>query len=288
MDDPRRTTNLHPATAEVRREPTASGLVYLFAHELVPPVTGRTSRSAVKVPCREGIMVPQQPLATVLLATAFWSLREQGYIILEIDKKMWVRVRVTGREQVQHQGLEGQIMANLPTRGGMDVASIIYSCWRGNSINPWNDVVAAAAQAMSGITQECGKLTTLAGAFADVAQRWQRFQTSEPVLYKALLDECVRGIVARTESEPMGKGKSSDRGGGVDMGDILVAGAALGTGLALADSDGNANVNIGEDARGFFDFLGDFFGGLGDFLGDLSAGLGDFFGGDFDGGFDFD
>ncbi len=288
MDDQPRTSHLHPAPADVSPQPTTSGLVYLFAHELVPPATGRATRSSVKLPCGEDSRVPQQPLANLLFATAFRSLREQGYIILELDTRMWLCVRVTGQEQPQQQGLEGLIMANLPKAGGRDASSVISSCWRDASSDPWNDVVQAAAQAVSGMSQDCAKLAALAGVFGDVAQRWQHFQTTEPVLYKALLDACVRGVVARTQDEPVGTGKSTDRGSGRDLGEVLVAGAALGVGLAVADTDGNSGADIDGVSRGFFDFLGDFFGGLGDFLGDFFDGAGDFFGSDSDGGFDFD
>ncbi len=190
-----------------------------------------------------------------------------------------------GREQVQHQSLEDLIMANLPTKGGREVTSVIYNCWSDDSINPWNDVVQAAAQAVSGLSQDCTKLATLAGAFDEFARQWQHFQTNEPVLYKALLDECERGIVARTQGGSVGKATSTGRDSGRDIGEVLVAGAAVDIGLALADSDGNSGGNIGADSggssHGFFDFLSDFFDFLSDFfdgLHDFFDGLGDFLG----------
>lgn len=282
-----------PPAGERPTEPTASELVYLFADRLVPAVTGRATQGGVKV--------PEQPLANVLFATAFWSLREQGHLYMELDKRSRVRVRVTEREQSQRRALEGLIMANMPTKGGMDASSVIYSCWREDSINPWNDVLQVAAEDVSGMSRDCGKLAALAGAFDDFVRRWQRFQTSEPVLYQALLDECGGGIVARRQGEPTGKGTAErpHQDSRAELGQFLGTGLALGVGLALANSaaDSGANVDTdpGAEPRSIFDFLGDFFGGVGDFLGDFCSGVGDFLGdfcsdlGDsFDGGFDFD
>jgi predicted nucleic acid-binding protein len=183
------------------------------------------------------------------------------------------------------------IMANLPPKAGILAANIIYNCWQDNTINPWNDVVQAVARTVNILSNDCGKLTLLADALNDIARRWQQFQTTELVLYKALIDDCVQGIAARALDESVGKGRHTGKGSGVDMSDVLVAGAAISAGLVLADTDGSSVDNLGADSstdsRGFFDSLGDFFGGLGEFLGDFFGGLGDFMG-DSDGGFDFD
>lgn len=195
--------------------------MYLFANELVPPVRGRFG-GGVKVPCRE-IEVCKQSLAALLFATALWSLREQGHIRLaSAEERSWIptrkrrRIRVITLVRAPSSGLEGRIMTYVSLQRTDDLFSIIGCVVAEESRDPWKDVVAAAADEVSGVSQDCAKRATLEGALHDFAHRWQRFQTSEPVLYKALLDECGKGITARKQGRPVGKGAGKGTYGGFE------------------------------------------------------------------------
>ncbi len=302
MDDPPWATHPHSTPAEVALEPTASGLVYLFASDLVAPVT-RWDRAwtaitvalgfvAVGLPCifliifaedlatpvknvlsvlagwdlawpaivltigavvqglryggpyvskrvtllapwsiRGGVKVPcgdsevrKQPLGTLLFAVALWSLREQGRVTLaSVEEPTWLpirkrrRIMVSTLKRVPSSGLESRIMTYVPLGVTSNLVSIMGWVVAEESQDPWNAVVVAVADEVSDLGQDCAKRATLAGAVHDFTRRWQCFQTSEPMLYAALLDECARGIAARKQGKPVSKGKRKGTDGGFDF-----------------------------------------------------------------------
>ncbi|HSH81841.1 MAG TPA: hypothetical protein VLA19_25220 [Herpetosiphonaceae bacterium] len=160
--------------------------------------------SGVKLPCRS-VKVSKQLLAQTLFAVAFWNLREQELIFLELFEdqgsrpqwKTWVRVRALKRA-TNGQGIERAILRQLPDSDD-DVFHIIHR-WFGKDVdNPWNVVVQVVTEEVKalGLEQNCVGISMYEGHADQLAAHWKHFQDNEPALYSALLKNCTQAFTSR-------------------------------------------------------------------------------------------
>jgi hypothetical protein len=204
-----------------------STLIYLFADRVVETIApARWFLKGTRVPCKD-VEVRTDRLACLLLASAFWTLREQGLIQLAvITKKRWifdtVQVEVVPLNQAARSGLE-QLLVDSITREGDSVAGVIRRAFAESVTDPWTDVVKEAvrdaiasgyvedvgarsdvynsgpAQGQRELRPKCGEIANLESQFEGFAALWERFRSSEPALYEQLLRNCENAVLSCRE-----------------------------------------------------------------------------------------
>ncbi len=202
-----------------------SALMYLFGDRFAPK--GNPLTQDVPVPCKE-TKVQMKKLATVQLAAAFWSLREQGVVSLEtFQKKGFLRtstkVRVHPLSAAQRPGLEGAMLSALSGSGEDTAHDVVYRWYESDGLNPWqialevaieeavaHGYVERASVGLGGavmnmlsygknLTPRCERIVSLEGEANALVSKWETFQAVEAELYAKLLDECGDAIAARLE-----------------------------------------------------------------------------------------
>ncbi|MGH2736894.1 MAG: hypothetical protein ACRDKZ_15040 [Actinomycetota bacterium] len=197
-------------------------LVYLHADRFV----ARSSRliDGTPVPCSDQA-VHTQPLATLLFASAFWSLRELGLLDMEVVERRNVlgmfphaEIKVAPRGRDERPGLEGSILDNLE---GEEALRDVVCRWSGShSTDPWHDTVhEAVSEAVAGgylteVKEDCGALARFLwggshlepdcrriGGLGTTVERfadsWRRFQ--QDTLCDRLTEQCKKSLLACTE-----------------------------------------------------------------------------------------
>jgi hypothetical protein len=197
--------NLVPPTAA----PSAPLLLFLFADKFVPAASRLTG--AHEVPCRN-VKAALNPLADLMLAVGFWSLRQQGIIQIEplAKKKMLVMnttvARVTTLRSAPAPGLEGYLLGAVNSVNGQEVFHAVHSLWPGDVTWPHKELVAMSAPEASALGLEqfgaynCAAIAPLEGYADSLLAHWNAFMANEAVLHKAILDGCKAGLRSRTES----------------------------------------------------------------------------------------
>ena len=205
--------------------PSGSTLLYLFADKVAPKDKKLTA--GIAVPCKD-LKVQRKPLAGLLFAAAFYGLREQGLVSLEVVHKKVVFVKTKHvfarklRDEVR-SGLEGAVLAGIGAEG--EKAKTVVHRWFGSdSYDPWHFVILAAAEeavelgvikaveaergkvarlvlGKTHLEPDCSAIAGLEAAANEFVGKWQNFQTSEPELYKELVDECSAAISSRLETD---------------------------------------------------------------------------------------
>lgn len=205
-------------------KPSVPAIVYLYADRLVHKVSGLAE--GTHVPCTDS-RVQTHDLAVLLFATAYWSLRRQGVIDMEIvvnrkAPRVFPRteIRVVLLERQDRPGLEGAIIANLEGEGTIRDTTLRWS--RSRSINPWNDVIDVTikeaitegfireAEVDGGILTRlwrgekelepiCGRIATLKKRFDALAPSWREFRTRERSLHDQLYDQCRKSLMASAD-----------------------------------------------------------------------------------------
>jgi hypothetical protein len=204
--------------------PSAPVIFYLFADRIVPkhaPLVEGTS-----VPCTE-VRMQKGALAVRLLSSAFWSLRQQGVIEIEVARSRPARrmlrrpdLRVSPLKGVERPGLEGAVLAGLEDRES--VHDVICRWSEVGSTDPWHDVLAEVMRetVANGLIRGGGARWRGAHEVAG-RQRWARtslrqdrrtraqvsaaelswleFQGREKALHDGLTGQCKRSLVACTE-----------------------------------------------------------------------------------------
>jgi hypothetical protein len=202
-------------------------LLYLFADRLL---LGADHRKGAPVPGREA-HVPTVNLTRMLLASAFWSLREQSVVRLDLvqtTRLLFLKgqeVRVTPvREAPPLRGVEGSLAVLLGGPRPESVNGLVRRWFGRNRANAQGHVIHQVVReaAANGLidSDEMGsvglgfaklkglglgpkgqvdqtKVAALEPAFADAQSRWATFARNEPELYGALLGECERAIESR-------------------------------------------------------------------------------------------
>lgn len=213
--------------SEAGAELTPSTLLYLFGDQVAPKDKALTE--GVEVPCR-GSKVQKRPLAAAMFAAAFFALREQGIVTLEVQQKKVLFVKTkkvvvtrTGADAGGRPGLEGAVLAGLGNEASATVSDIIRKWFGEDVVSPWSDVIGVAveeameagcfeavevergrvARKLLGSTKvqpNCDRIAGLAGAFDAFLARWQEFEAGEGDLYRELLDDCAGAIKSRVEA----------------------------------------------------------------------------------------
>jgi hypothetical protein len=210
--------------ADAVDEPSVPVIVYLCADKFVtkhPVLFEGTS-----VPCSK-VRVQRGELAVQLLSSAFWSLRQQGLVHLELvesgtSRRIFRRpeVRLGSSRRVERPGLEGALISNL--NDGETVHDVICRWSKLGSTDPWHDVIAECVKeavavglirevdvAGSGLTKffghqvglepDCGRITALYDRSHELASAWREFQKGEKPLHDGLTGQCKRSLEACTE-----------------------------------------------------------------------------------------
>jgi len=165
---------------------SASSLLYLFADRVLDPLTDKWRRLALGIPVPSGdTQVDMFALAQLLLASAFWGLRDRGLIDLELvaastdgRDSAWRRLRQRrGRhtdELMLHvvreaplAGLEDAVMINLRVGGTISVSAQIGR-WLGT---PCTDAVFRVIKVVSEEGASRGLCEPIEGSNATYA-RW--------------------------------------------------------------------------------------------------------------------
>jgi hypothetical protein len=203
--------------------PTASALVYLFADRIVP--LANSLHKNTPVPCRD-VEVQSDALAKLLLASSFWSLREQSAIGLELSKRKWflfnsTRVRVRRLKSADRPGLEGAIIRNL-SGAEDDVRDTIFRWAGSDDADPCHQVVQVAVDeavlgsfidrleiahqaderrepAKAPLRPRCEEIASLEERFQRFVSSWETFGRRESALCRYLVRECANGISACIE-----------------------------------------------------------------------------------------
>jgi hypothetical protein len=206
-------------------QPSVPLVAYLFATRLLPE-RHRTPHGT-HIPCTHE-WVPTQPLAVLLFASAFWSLRNRGLIAMEVDGNSSngliahhqdVSVRRLASES--RPGLEGAVMDHLEDEGTL---CDVVCRWSGDgSTDPWHDTVhEEVAEALewgylrevpnnggviarflwreSELEPNCGRIRSLEAEFGHFSTEWSRFRDREAPLHDRLNAECMRSLRACTEA----------------------------------------------------------------------------------------
>lgn len=208
-------------TRSTAQRPTIATLIYLFADRVVPR-TGTLSRGTL-VPCSE-VEVRTDELATLLWASAFWNLREQSFVGLELFHRRRLisnqtQIRVIRMRQGHRPGLEGAILDLLGEEG--TVLDVICRWFDGDFRAPWNVVVKQPVEEAiagrfidapevphesapdsppdEGLRPKCGKIAGLRAEFDDFFSTWEEFRATEPMLHDHLVNQCARAIGTCTE-----------------------------------------------------------------------------------------
>lgn len=198
--------------------------MYLFADKFAPKDKAMTA--GIEVPCKD-FKVQRKPLAGLVFAAAFFGLREQGLLGLEVVQKkiLFVKTAQVVAKRLRDEarsGLEGAVMALVDSQGDR-VKSIVYKWFGRDTFDPWHRVVSASAEeavergfikavdtergkvaglvlGKTRLEPDCSAISGLESAANDFVTKWQSFQSSEPDLYKELLEECSTGIGSRLET----------------------------------------------------------------------------------------
>jgi hypothetical protein len=200
--------------------PTASTVLYLTAERVLAPSRGRWGTR--QVAC--GPKVDYMPLLTLVYVAAFWSLREQGLILLETDdskRRRHRRTSATLLRAAERPVLEGAIIDALATRGlPMTVFEITVAVGgppqHTQATLPkrdptlWSEMWSPEWEGL-----QCGYLTRIKGRFrssvggncsairnldsraGELAAAWQRFCAAEPELFASLRGAVRFGIAER-------------------------------------------------------------------------------------------
>ena len=205
--------------------PSVSTLLYLFADRIVPRDTAWTT--GVEVPCA-GVKVQRRPLAALMFAAAFFSLRQQGLVELSLGTRRALfvpnqAVNVTGVAGAERPALEGAVLAHLTATTEDHVYEIIRRWFRTSAADPWHSVIEQGVQEAAALeylvsvdahrgrvgawllgetkrTGACDRIAALAGDYEEFAAHWQRFCRSERELCRPLMSECERAIRSRWDS----------------------------------------------------------------------------------------
>ncbi len=203
--------------------PTVSALVYLFADRIVPQANFLLK--STPVPCR-GVDVEADALAKLLLASSFWSLREQRAVGLELSENRGflfssTRVRVRRLKSADRPGVEGAIIRNLSSAED-DVRDMIFRWIGSDDADPCHQVVQVAVEeavlgsyiekleiakgadeglgpAQARLRPRCEKIASLEEEFQHFASSWEGFGRKESALCEHLVRECANGISACIE-----------------------------------------------------------------------------------------
>ena len=204
--------------------PSVPVIFYLFADRIVPKHPKLVEGTSI--PCTEA-RVQTGALAVRLLASAFWSLRQQGVIEIEVAESRPARrmlrrpdVRVSPLKRAERPGLEGTVLASLEDRE--TVHDVICRWSELGSTDPWHDVVAevvgeAVANGLIrevegtggvltkllgdsvGLEPVCGRIAALEGRFQQLDSSWLEFRGREKALHDGLTGQCKRSLAACTE-----------------------------------------------------------------------------------------
>jgi hypothetical protein len=151
--------------------PSVPVIFYLFADRIVPKHPMLVEGTSI--PCTE-VRVQKGALAVRLLSSAFWSLRQQGVIEIEVAESPPARrmlrradVGVSLLKRAERPGLEGTVLASLEDRE--TVHDVICRWSELGSTDPWHDVIAEVVSeaVANGLIREVeasgGVLTKLLG-----------------------------------------------------------------------------------------------------------------------------
>jgi hypothetical protein len=203
-------------------EPTVPLIVYLHADRLIPkrPHLG----NGTHIPCSDHV-VETQALATLLFASAFWSLRQAGLLAIEIvddanGRSPHTEVMLTSVGRYERPGLEGAVMADL--EGPETLSEVVFRWSAQHSTDPWHDgvaeVVAEATAAgylrevpsgggllarwlpgRSSLEPDCERIRDLGGRYESFAREWGGFEVEESALHGALVEQCRKALIASSE-----------------------------------------------------------------------------------------
>jgi hypothetical protein len=214
--------------------------VALLSFVLIATLVFIVYRRAVTRVAGQGVKVNQKEYATTVVGVAFWNLRRKGYITLEpYTKKLFghFTVKCLGRtyrglraslgpeaRYDANDSLEYLILLALRNRSPADVSRIIWLIMREGARNPYAAIlrlpegealrtgcmvrvdahrnkVMALVRGDTKLEVDTARVATFQNAFETERAAWEQFKTSEPDLYRALLDRCNAGISSRTEME---------------------------------------------------------------------------------------
>lgn len=215
------------APAETQTSVTASSLFYPFADRFVP--ADRALTAGTELPC-SGQKVQTKPLASTLLAVAFWGMRETGAAALEpferkrlFMRQQRIRVNRLAPGPSGAVGIEDGLLAVVVNdRDGNAIDDLVWRWLERDSVDPHKAVVEKVVHALAGggyyrivdaergriagavlgktkLAPVCERITGLAGAFEQVAAAWHAFQEREPDVHRQLRESCERGIGSRRE-----------------------------------------------------------------------------------------
>jgi hypothetical protein len=178
------------------------------------------------IPCTE-VRVQKGALAVRLLSSAFWSLRQQGVIEIEVAESPPARrmlrradVGVSLLKRAERPGLEGTVLASLEDRE--TVHDVIRRWSELGSTDPWHDVIAEVVgeavanglirevEASGGVLTKllgdsvglepvCGRIAALEGRFQELDSSWLEFQGRERPCTTDSPGSAKRSPVACTE-----------------------------------------------------------------------------------------
>jgi hypothetical protein len=204
--------------------PSVPVILYLFADRIVPKHPMLVEGTSI--PCTD-VRVQKGALAVRLLASAFWSLRQQGVIDMELGENRPARrmlrrpaIRVSPLERVERPGLEGAVLESVGKRE--TVHDVICRWSEVGSTDPWHDVIAevvteavanglireveAAGGVLTkllgdtvGLEPVCDRIAALEPRFQQVDSSWLEFRAREKALHDGLTGQCKRSLVACTE-----------------------------------------------------------------------------------------
>ena len=205
-------------------EPSVPLIAYLFADRLLPP---RRNSHGTHVPCSTQC-VHTQSLAVLLFSAAFWSLREQALIELNIVEHPSTRwpvhhhhdVNLKRLDRASRPGLEGAVMESLEDE--TTLCDVVYRWSDKHSNNPWHDVIEEeTAEALAAgylkpasentgvlarlighgneLDSDCSKIAGLEGKFSSFHESWGDFRENESPVYEHVTTECKKALLTCTE-----------------------------------------------------------------------------------------
>ena len=222
---------IHTAVA-----PSTSLLLYLHADQVVRPANALTGTHVPGIEARVNL----NDLAATIVAAAFWRLREDGLIALDVIKKKILfvipatEVRATLLATGGRGGLEGDLLTILGTMQGQGAVSQVVRAWFGEDIpdphlRVCRQMDGEALQAgcyversaerglVAGLIKGQTTLEPMAERIAacdeqarEVIAWWQQARTAEPLLFKEVFNACGNAVTSRKESD------SSDIGDALD------------------------------------------------------------------------
>jgi hypothetical protein len=207
----------------VREEPSVPVVAYLCADRFVPKHSVLLEETSI--PCSK-VSVQRGELAVQLLSSAFWSLREQALVHLELIERGTSRrirhpeVRLGSSRRVERPGLEGALILNL--EDGETVHDVICRWAKVGSTDPWHDVIAECVKEavavglirevdvagrglmkflghQVGLEPDCSRIAALYNRGQELASAWREFQRREKPLHDGLAGQCRRALEACTE-----------------------------------------------------------------------------------------